>query len=106
MPTPLFQKWNPWGPGRPVWSRNVEKLFRDAIAKIAKDQKVDDVERDLVITILAKAKKGDMKAMEMYLDRLYWKPKQSTDITSGWEKLASVIQIIHPDGSNTVSTNP
>jgi hypothetical protein len=35
----------------------VETLFRDAIEKIAKDQKIEDVERDLVITLLAKAKK-------------------------------------------------
>jgi len=35
----------------------VETLFRDAIEKIAKDQDIEDVERDLVITLLAKAKK-------------------------------------------------
>jgi len=76
MPTPLFKPWQSWNPAwRPVWSRNVETLFRDAIAKIAKDQKVEDVERELVITLLAKAKKWDLKALEMYLDRLYGKPK-------------------------------
>jgi len=57
----------------------VETLFRDAIEKIAKDQDIEDVERDLVITLLAKAKKWDMRALEMYLDRLYWKPKQTND---------------------------
>lgn len=72
-----FKPWNPW---RPVWSRSVETLFRDAIAKIAKDQSIEDVERELVITLLAKAKKWDMRALEMYLDRLYWKPKQATDL--------------------------
>jgi hypothetical protein len=54
-------------------------LFRDAIKKIAEDQKIEDVERDLVITLLAKAKKGDIKALDMYLDRLYGKPKQIID---------------------------
>ena len=79
-----FKIWNPWWPWRPPWSRSVETLFRDAIEKIAKDQKIEDVERDLVITLLAKAKKWDMKALEMYLDRLYGKPKQSTDIKHSW----------------------
>ena len=71
----------------------METLFRDAIEKIAKDQDIEDVERDLVITLLAKAKKWDMRALEMYLDRLYWKPKQVNDnnnnntgeVTIKWE---------------------
>ena len=85
MPFVPWQSWNPaW---RPVWSRSVETLFRDAIAKIAKDQSVEDVERELIITLLAKAKKGDIKALDMYLDRLYGKPKQHTDITTNGESL-------------------
>lgn len=81
MPTPLFQPWQSWNPAwRPVWSRSVETLFRDAIEKIAKDNpEVKDVERELIVTLLAKAKKWDMRALEMYLDRLYWKPKQTID---------------------------
>ena len=80
-----FKPWNPW---RPVWSRSVETLFLDAIEKIAQDNpEVKDVERELVITLLAKAKKWDMRALEMYLDRLYWKPKQSTDITTNGESI-------------------
>ncbi|HNG97716.1 MAG TPA: DUF5681 domain-containing protein [Candidatus Absconditabacterales bacterium] len=73
--------------GRPPGSRSVETLFRDAIKKIAEDQKIEDVERELVITLLAKAKKGDMRALEMYLDRLYGKPKQHTDITTNGESI-------------------
>ena len=74
-----FKEWNPWWPWRPVWSRSIETLFRDAIAKVATDQSVEDVERELIITLLAKAKKWDMRAMEMYMDRLYGKPKQTFD---------------------------
>jgi len=48
---------------------------------LGKDLAIEDVERDLVITILDKAKKGDLKAMEMYLDRLYGKPKQKIETT-------------------------
>jgi hypothetical protein len=91
-----FKPWQSWNPDwRPVWSRSVETLFRDAIAKIAKDQKVEDVERELVITLLAKAKKWDIKALEIYLDRLYWKPKQSMDVSSWWDKINSVNVVIH-----------
>lgn len=84
----LWKEWQSWNPAwRPVWSRGVETLFRDAIAKIGKDLNIEDVERDLVTALLTKASKGDLRALEMYLDRLYGKPKNSTDITSGGEKL-------------------
>lgn len=82
-----FKPWNPWWPWRTPWSRSVETLFRDAIEKIAKDQSIEDVERELVITLLAKAKKWDMRALEMYLDRLYGKPKQHTDVTTNGESI-------------------
>lgn len=91
----VFKPWQSWNPkGKPPWTRSVETLFRDAIEKIAKDNpEVKDVERELIITLLAKAKKWDMRALEMYLDRLYGKPKQSTDITSKWDKIDVVIQM-------------
>ena len=79
-----FKPWNPWWPWRTPWSRSVETLFRDAISKIALDQSIEDVERELVITLLAKAKKWDMRALEMYLDRLYGKPKQTVDNNHTW----------------------
>lgn len=79
MPTPLFQKGNPGWPWRPPWMRNVETLFRDAIKKISEDQNIADLERDLITSLLAKAKDWDIKALEMYLDRLYGKPKQTND---------------------------
>lgn len=86
MPTPLFKPWQSWNPAwRPVWSRSIETLFRDAIAKVATDQSVEDVERELIITLLAKAKKWDMRAMEMYMDRLYGKPKQTFDWNLKWD---------------------
>lgn len=97
MPTPLFQPWNPWWPWRPPWSRSIETLFRDAITKIAKDQSIEDVERDLVITLLAKAKKGDIKALEIYLDRLYWKPKQKIE----WDIEANIILSWDTNGDKT-----
>jgi hypothetical protein len=85
-----FKPWESWNPAwRPPWSRSVETLFRDAIAKIAKDQSIEDVERELVITLLAKAKKWDMRALEMYLDRLYGKPQQKVNL-SWWVEITSI----------------
>ena len=83
----LWKEWQSWNPAwKPVWTRSVETLFRDAIEKIAQDNpEVKDVERELVITLLAKAKKWDMRALEMYLDRLYWKPKQTVDSKVDWK---------------------
>ena len=94
-----FQPWNPWWPWRPPWARSVETLFRDAIEKIAQDNpEVKDVERELVITLLAKAKKWDMRALEMYLDRLYGKPQQKI-AHSGWLEITN-IEII--DGKTSI----
>ena len=89
-PSTRFQEWNPW---RPAWIRNVETLFRDAIEKIAKDNpEVKDVERELIVTLLAKAKKWDMRALEMYLDRLYGKPKQATDLKVSWSLWVNMLK--------------
>lgn len=88
----LFTPWKSGNPaGRPKWARSVSTLFREAIEKLEKDQKIEDVERDLVTVIIHKAKKGDLKAMEMYLDRLYWKPKQ--DITNTIREAKSEIEL-------------
>lgn len=88
----LFKPWQSGNPaGRPKWARSASTIFRQAIEKIEKDQKIEDVERDLVTVIIHKAKKGDLKAMEMYLDRLYWKPKQ--DITNTIREAKSEIEL-------------
>lgn len=91
-----FKPWNPW---RPHWTRNVETLFRDALKKLAEEADIEDIERDLVKWLLDKAKNGDMKALEMYLDRLYWKPKQTIEsnvklesTTNALEDLEKLIQ--------------
>jgi len=89
-----FVKWQSWNPaGKPPWARCIETLFRDAIKKIAKDNpEVKDVERELIITLLAKAKKWDMRAIEIYLDRLYGKPKQKIET-----ELTGSMNVISPE---------
>jgi len=75
-----FKPWKSWNPAwRPPWARNVETLFRDALKKLAEEWNIEDIERDLVKWLLDKAKNGDIKALEMYLDRLYGKPKQTIE---------------------------
>lgn len=71
-------QFKPWHTGRPKWTRNAETLFRDAIKALAikLEKSPDDIEIELVHTVFTLAKKGNLKAMEMYLDRLYGKPKQ------------------------------
>lgn len=74
-----FKPWKEWWPWRPKGSRNAESLFREAIAKIAKDQKVEDIEIDIVNGILNRAKEWELEAVKIYLDRVYWKPKQTIE---------------------------
>ena len=88
-----FKPWKEWWPWRPKGSRNAEALFREAIAKIAKDQKVDDIEIDIVNGILNRAKEWELEAVKIYLDRVYGKPKQTIDNTHKWE-----IEILDMDG--------
>lgn len=93
MPDTKWKPWQSWNPkGKPVWTRNVETLFRDALKKIAEDSKIDDIERDLVQWLLLKAKSGDMKALEMYLDRLYWKPKQTIESNVKLESTTNALE--------------
>lgn len=88
-----FKPWQSWNPkGKPPWTRNVETLFRDALKKLAEESNIEDIERDLVKWLLDKAKKGDMKALEMYLDRLYGKPKQTIESNVKLESTTSALE--------------
>lgn len=88
-----FKPWQSWNPnGRPKGQRTVETLFRDAIAKLAEDNPdIVDYERDLVTTIFNKAKDWDLKALEMYLDRLYGKPKQNWSLEVTWDLFSTML---------------
>lgn len=101
-----FKPWNPW---RPPWSKNVETLFREAINKVAKSQWYkddDEVERDLLVKILTQAKSWNLKAMEMYLDRLYGKPKQTVENKIEWElKINNIKELSDTELINIVDDN-
>lgn len=59
--------------GRPKSELNITTLIDDAVT-------VDDW-KFIFETLKKKARRGDMKAIEMLMDRRFGKPKQSTEIT-------------------------
>ena len=64
--------------GKPVGTRHMTTIIFDALSKVAKDTGTrEDVA--IVKTLLAKAKEGDTKAIEMIMDRTDGKPVQMID---------------------------
>lgn len=66
------------GPGRPVGSRSFSTLFKLAIKKLAEQKKLDpaDLEESLIMTAIAKAKKGDHRFYKDLMDRMHGTPIQ------------------------------
>jgi hypothetical protein len=75
--------------GHPRGQKNYKTLFREAIVKIAKLNKVkpDDIEVMIIQKGLTQALKGDFKFYKDNLDRLYGSPTQAVDLTSGGDKI-------------------
>lgn len=92
--------------GRPKGSLDFKTKFYNVIDKLAKQNNIsaEEVEEQLMLVGYKKAKEGDFGFYRDLMDRLHGKPlqKQETDITSGGEKLASIIQIVKPDASDTI----
>ena len=70
-----FEVGNPGG-GRPLGSKNVQTLFREAMTKIAEAQGITliEVERNLAKLGVDKALGGDYKFYQDTMDRLHGKP--------------------------------
>jgi len=75
--------------GRPKGSVGFKTLFEQAVKKIAKTENIKecDVEVDLIIEAIAKAKGGNFQFYKDIFDRNYGKAKDSLDVTSGGEKI-------------------
>lgn len=103
--TGKFVKGNPGG-GRPNGSLDFKTKFELFLDKLAKqnDMTPQEIDEQLFAVAYKKAKEGDYQFWRDVHDRMYGKPlqKQETDITSGGEKLASIIQIVKPDASDTI----
>ncbi|MFN8579326.1 MAG: hypothetical protein U0354_21065 [Candidatus Sericytochromatia bacterium] len=92
--------------GRPKGSLDFKTKFEIFLEKLAKQNNLtpQEIDEQLFATAYKKAKDGDYQFWRDVHDRIYGKPlqKQETDITSGGEKLASIIQIVKPNDNYSI----
>jgi len=91
--------------GRPPMTEE-EKLIAKAKRDFVKEYK-ESLRESLPLikpVLIAKALEGDMQAIKEINDRAMGKADSKTDITSGGEKIATVINIIKPDDNNQLQT--
>ena len=91
---------NPKGRGKGVPNSKTRLLrLLELVTKVRNPVTGEDEEftiaEQLDMQIIAKARKGDLKAYEILLDRLEGRPKQTTDINA--EVKGNVQIIIEPD---------
>ena len=86
--------------GRPPGVKNFSTIFEEALKKIAKATKTKEaqVEIDLVIKAIAKARGGDYKFYKDIFDRVYGLPKQKMEI-GGEGGLPFTIKVVKDEGS-------
>lgn len=79
------------GPGRPLDTKE-DVIVKRAIKELIKEYKEDlaQVLPQIKPVIISKALEGDMTAIKEIHDRVMDKSKQSTDITSGGEKIIPI----------------
>lgn len=65
--------------GRPKGSRHFSTLIREAITKVAEDTGTSD-DKEIVRALVEKAKAGDLKAVDMVLDRVDGKAEQTINL--------------------------
>ena len=82
-----FKVGNPGGPGRPKGVQNSKtRLLRllELVTKVRNpvtgEEEEFSIAEQLDMQIIAKARKGDLKAYEIILDRLEGKPKQTSEV--------------------------
>lgn len=59
-----------------------------------------DHAKAILIAIRRKAKRGDVRAAELLLDRAFGKPKQSFDHTSEGNKISGFTLVVRPEQEN------
>lgn len=82
--------------GRPKGAENFATKWKKAIEKIADANNTDpdDIERQLLLVGYKKAKDGDYQFYRDIFDRVYGKPQQSIDHTTGGEKIQNSITFV------------
>lgn len=91
---------NPKGRGKGVQNSKTRLLkLLELVTKVRNpvtgEEEEFSIAEQLDMQIIAKARKGDLKAYEILFDRLEGKPKQTTDITA--DVKGNVQIIIEPD---------
>lgn len=86
IPYKSGENWKGNANGRPKGSRNLTKIFELAMHEVKERAKqkgtvIEDPEIEIVLSLLAKAQKGDTKALELYMKYKYGNPTQPLDIT-------------------------
>lgn len=83
--------------GRPLGRRDYWTVFRIAIQQIADqyDLEPEQVEEAMIATGIIKSIKGDFFFSQDIANRIYGKPMDRMDVTSGGKTLADVIAAAH-----------
>lgn len=80
-----FKPGHPGGPGRPAGSRNKATLLLDQMG--------DDAAKAVLAKIIAKAKKGDMRAADMILARV-WPVRKGRPVPLDLPKLKTAADVV------------
>lgn len=93
------------GPGRPKGSLNFATKFKQAIEALAEQNNItgDKLEEQIVQMAIKKAREGDYQYYRDIMDRVYGKPQQSIDHTSGGKEMPTPIlgnAYVHNDDSH------
>ena len=80
------EEWRGNANGRPKGSRNLTKIFELSIEEIKIRSKlkgiiIEDPEIEIMLSLLGKAKNGDVRAMELYMKYKYGNPTQPIDFS-------------------------
>jgi hypothetical protein len=91
--------------GRTAGTRDFATDFDEVVKDIAKENNitVSDVRKVLLKQAYKQAKDGNYSFYKDIHDRVYGQAKNTTDITTGGEKLPISINIINPNGNNIQS---
>jgi hypothetical protein len=81
--------------GRPPGSLNFATKFRAFIEKVAKNNEMtpDEIEQQLLAIGYKRAKEGDYQFWRDLHDRVYGKPQQSIDHTTGGDKIIDRVKV-------------
>ena len=87
--------------GKPVGTESFKTIFEKALKRLAdvNNKKPDELYEEIVSNALKSARSGDYRFYKDLLDRIYGKPKESMDITSGGEKVRGMFEVNIINGS-------